>query len=140
MRTWGLQYALFVGLAVPACHEPAAPRVVLAIDGPPAFTAVAISNTYKEFVQPRNIWTRQYELWLAIPPSASANAGVVLTPDAPVFTRSGDTLRAASPRDIVAGDSLLVWHDGRVSYGTVQAPPDAPAYFGTQVVIVHGGG
>lgn len=128
---------LFVAMGAIACHEPVAPRVELVIDTPPAFIAKTISTTYKEFIQPRGILTRQYEIWLAIPPSVDANAGVVVARDTPTFIRAAGTLLTASPADIAPGDSLLVWHDSFVAYGSVQAPPGAPAYSGTQIVIAR---
>jgi hypothetical protein len=57
---------------------------------------------------------------------------------APVFLRSsGGTIAAYSACLIRAGDSVDVWHDGGVAYGSVEAPPDSPAYSGTQLLVVR---
>jgi hypothetical protein len=78
----------------------------------------------------------QYELWLTISPAISANAGLIVGRNVPVFVRSpAGTVMPASACSIAQGDLVEVWHDLSVTYGAVEAPPSAPAYFGTQVVI-----
>ena len=78
----------------------------------------------------------QYDLWLTISPATSPNAGLIVGRSAAVFARSsGGTLMPASACSIAANDVVEVWHDPSVAYGSVEAPPSAPAYFGTQVVI-----
>lgn len=78
----------------------------------------------------------QYELWLTISPATSPNAGLVVGRNVPVFIRSsGGTVMPASACALSFGDTLEVWHDESVAYGSVQAPPAAPAYFGTQVIV-----
>jgi hypothetical protein len=79
----------------------------------------------------------QYELWVAIPPSTTANAGVLVGTSTPVFIRSSNgTLTPAGGCAITMGDALDVWHDGEAVFGDIlQAPPGDTAYFSTQVVI-----
>lgn len=80
----------------------------------------------------------QYNLWLTIAPSIAPNAGLVVGKAVPVFVQVGSTpVMASSACAIAVGDSLHVWHDATVVYGAVEAPPGAPAYYGTQVLIVR---
>jgi len=62
---------------------------------------------------------------------------VVIGAARPVLVSIGGELARATPADILPGDSIQVWHDIAVAHGSTQAPPGAPAYSATQVVIVQ---
>ena len=131
---WPLVVAVLV---FAACADGSGPVTSLTIPGEPDFAAVVTSSTYREFFAPSGFWVRQYEVWVAIAPSDSANAGVVVAAACPVFSSVNGAVEAATPAAIGPGDSIQVWHDATVAYGSVQAPPGAPAYHGRQVVIVR---
>ena len=67
--------------------------------------------------------------------SASANAGVVIPTNAPVFVRHNGQIFSSRVTNVKAGDLVEVWHDKTVGYGAAQAPPGAPVYAATQIVI-----
>jgi hypothetical protein len=78
----------------------------------------------------------QHDIWVVIPPATNANAGVVVPTSAPVFLRHRGGLVAVAASEIRVGDRIQVWRDPiQVGYGAVQAPPGAPVYRGTQIVI-----
>lgn len=80
----------------------------------------------------------QYNLWLTIAPATEANAGVVVGLGVPVYLRTGGA--AVEPYSVClmrVGDSVEVWHDSTVGYGSAEAPPGAPVYFATQVLILR---
>jgi hypothetical protein len=80
----------------------------------------------------------QHDLWLTVAPGTAPNAGVVVGRTVPVFLQVGSAAPIASTACAVeVSDSVEVWHDASVIYGAAQAPPGAPAYSGTQVVIVR---
>jgi hypothetical protein len=77
-------------------------------------------------------------VWVVIPPATTANAGIVVGDNVPVFIRLGTRpLATANSRAITVGDQVQVWYAGGAGYGAVQAPPGAPAYSAAQVVIVR---
>jgi len=121
------------------CRDSTAAATTLPIAGPPDFVARVTSNTHHEFFAPSGYWVSQYEVWVAIPPSLSANAGVVVAAARPVFVSSCGVLERVTPAAIAPGDAIQVWHDATVGYGSTQAPSDAPAYRGTQIVILRSG-
>jgi hypothetical protein len=135
------RHSLFLALALAtaACRDSAGPATTLAIPAPPDFAAVVTSSTHYEFFAPSGHWISQYDVWVAIPPSDSANAGVVVAAARPVFSSTNGVLERVSPADITLGDSIQVWHDSTLAYGSTQAPPGAPAYHGLQIVIVRSG-
>lgn len=150
LRAHRNRYSLLLALAVgtagcrdstaPAsCSDSTATATTLPIPGPPDFLARVSSNTHREFFAPSGYWVSQYEIWVAIPPSLSANAGVVVGAARPVFARSCGVLERVTPAAIAPGDAIQVWHDATVGYGSVQAPSGAPAYGGTQIVILRSG-
>lgn len=77
----------------------------------------------------------QNNIWVVIPPSRSANAGVVVGKSTPVFLRAGGELTKSTASGIRVGDVIEVWHDPGAGYGAVQAPPNSPVYMGTQIVV-----
>ena len=77
----------------------------------------------------------QYDAWVIVPPGASANAGVVIPTNAPVFVRHNGQIFSSRVTNVKAGDLVEVWHDKTVGYGAAQAPPGAPVYAATQIVI-----
>lgn len=121
------------------CGDITGPSTTLSLQRAPDFAAVVISNSHKEFFAPSGFWISQYELWVAISPSDTANAGVVVAAARPVFLKTDGLLIQATPDDISPGDSIEVWHDTSVAYGSVQAPPGAPAYTGLQIAIFRAG-
>jgi len=79
----------------------------------------------------------QTNLWLTIGPATAPNAGLVVANRAPVFIRRlWGQITLSTACNIRPGDSIQVWHDSSVVYGSVQGPPGAPVYSATQVLIV----
>lgn len=104
--------------------------------GPPDFVAIATSNTHMEGFVPAGFWLSQYEVWIAIPSGLQPNAGVIVAAGGPVYLSTNGVITADTAADILPGDSIQVWRNTQVAYGSVQAPPGAPAYSAKQVVIV----
>ena len=124
-------------LAAAECRDSTDPAVTLRLQSSPDFSAIVTKSTLVEGVTPEG-WMSAYEVWVAIPPSATADAGVLVPTEGPVYRITGGTrLATDTASDISAGDSIEVWHDGLAVYGAAQAPPGAPAYFATQIVIVR---
>ena len=132
-----LIFALALGTA--GCHDGTAPLTTLAIPTAPDFVAVVTRSTLHEFFAPAGFWVSQYEVWVAIAPSQAANAGVVVGASQPVFVSTGGVLAQVTPAEITPGDTIQVWREASVGYGSVQAPPGAPSYFATQIVIIRSG-
>ena len=132
-----LPFALALGAA--GCHDSTAPVTTLAIPTAPDFVAVVASSTHYEFVAPSGYWVSQYEPWVAIGPSQSANAGVVVAAARPVFLGTSGVLERVTPAEIAPGDTIQVWREAAVVYGAIQAPPGSPSYGATQIVIVRSG-
>ena len=128
---------LALALGAFACRDGAGPATSLVLSGPPDFAARVASTTHQEFLAPSGVWVSQYEVWVIIAPADTANAGVVVAAARPVFFSTNGVLERATPADMQVGDSLQVWHDATIAYGSVQAPPGAPAYRATQIVIVR---
>ncbi len=104
--------------------------------GPAAFTGLVSQVTLQEGYAPGG-YISQYDVWLAIPPSSLANAAVVVGRSAPVTIYISGRTIVASASAIRVGDQIEIWHDAPVVYGSVQAPPGAPAYFPTRVVVLR---
>lgn len=136
--TVGLTTLLLV--AALGCDSPmdsamCATTVLAPMSTTPDFVARVAMVRYENGISPAGPLS-QYELWLAISPATSPNAGLVVGRNVPVFVRSASgTLMPASGCAIAMSDVVEVWHDQSVAYGSVEAPPSAPAYFGTQVAI-----
>lgn len=82
-------------------------------------------------------YSSQYAVWIAIAPSPSANAGVVVNASAAVYLSRGGIVVSTIAGSIRTGDSVQVWRDNTVAYGAVEAPPGAPCYSATKVVILR---
>jgi hypothetical protein len=102
----------------------------------PDLTATVTMDTLQAGYTPEG-YLSQYDVWVAIAPSTAADAGVVFGASTPVFTSTGGVLTRATAASIAVGDVIQIWHDATVAYGAVQAPPGAPAYSGTQVVVLR---
>jgi len=124
---------LVLGLA--ACAQPAGPRLTLPIQTAPDLGARVVSSRYQQWVSPVGV-IAQYELWVAIAPSDTANAGVLVTAGHPVFVRSGTVLTTEAASQVAAGDSILVWKEVPVPMGS-SPPPGAPGYAAEQLVVVR---
>ena len=125
---------ILLALSVAACTETTSPTLL--IQTAPDFGARVVSIHRQQFIAPIGP-VDQYALWVAIAPSDTANAGVLVTAAQPLFVRAKGVLAVDSVADIAAGDSILVWHDRFVSGPSAQAPPGAPGYSATQIVIVR---
>jgi hypothetical protein len=128
---------LLLASGAAACDSATAPATSLVLLRAPDFGALVIQTTYQSFFAPSGFWVEQYAVWVAIPPSTTANAGVVVAVSRPVFVSKDGVLARATADSISVGDSIQVWHDHRVGYGAVQAPPDSPCYSARQVLIVR---
>lgn len=134
-RPWMLLPVLLTALML-GCQDGAEPDVSLTLTGPPDLTAVVFQTTYENGSSPEGPLS-QYAVWIGAPGGASADAGVVVGRDTPVFIRAGDRLMHATGGTIAVGDTIEVWRDESVAYGAVEAPPGAPCYRGTQIVILR---
>ena len=120
--------------ALPGCRDNAGPDTTLEVSGPPALTATVFQSTHEEFISPVGPIS-QYALWIGLPAGTRPDAGVLVGARTPVFLRINGELSRATGAAIEAGDRIQLWRDGSVSYGAVQAPPGAPCYHATQIVI-----
>ena len=120
--------------ALAACTSSTLSDAALAVDTDADFSATVRKSEFEGGNGPAGYYA-QFDVWLAIPPSSSANAGAVVPVKAPVYIRRSGGLVNATAADIHVGDVVEVWHDFRVGYGAVQCPPGAPCYTATQVVI-----
>lgn len=126
-------------LTASACRGTTSPsNATLVLQTDPDLLGNVMKVEYESGIGPGFGPYAQWDIWLLIPPASSANAGVVLPVAAPVFLRRNGGLATASASQIRVGDRLKVWRDPvHVGYGAVQAPPGAPDYVGTQIVIVR---
>jgi len=128
-----LPLATFVG-----CQRTTGPAISLARAGPPDMIGVVASSTYLGGgATPGGIVTPSYDIWIAVPPSTQANAGVVYAAAAPVYLSLDGRISRDTAADIRSGDTLEVWHSGLWAYGSSQAPPGDTAYQGTLGLIVR---
>jgi hypothetical protein len=125
---------LLVFAAVPGCRDNAGPDTTLAVSGPPALTAAVFQSTHEEFISPVGPIS-QYNVWIGLPSGTRPDAGVLVGAKTPVFLRTNGALSRATGAAIKAGDLIQLWRDGSVVYGAFQAPPGAPSYHATQIVI-----
>ena len=68
--------------------------------------------------------------------STSAEAGVLIGEDGPVYLSSPGHRTPAAASDIQVGDLIQVWQE-TVSYGAAQAPAGKQCYLGRQIVILR---
>lgn len=120
--------------AVLGCQDNAAPDTLLAISGPPDLTAAVFRSTHEEFISPVGPIS-QYAVWIGLPAGSRPDAGVLVGKTTPVFLRINGGLSQTTGASIRAGDLIQVWRKASVAYGAVQAPPGAPCYQATQIVI-----
>lgn len=116
------------------CAETISP-VTLPVQTPPDLGARVLSIHYQQYVSPVGM-IAQYELWVAIAPSDTANAGVLVNAAQPVYVQANGALAAKTAADIVAGDSILVWTIVPVPIGP-PPPPGAPSYDAQQLVVIR---
>jgi len=121
--------ALIFGCGSGTEPDPASPLTT-----PPDLTAVVFRSTYDHEQSPEGTLS-QYDVWVGAPGAASADAGVTVGSDTPVFFHTGDRLIQTTGASIRVGDTVDVWRDGTVAYGAVECPPDAPCYGSEQIVI-----
>ena len=133
MRVRALRILLVLALATPACQDNAGPDTTLAVAGPADLKATVFQSTHEEFISPVGPIS-QYAVWIGLP-GTRPDAGVLVGAQTPVFLRINGALSRTTGAAITAGDLLQVWRDASVAYGAVQAPPGAPCYHATQVVI-----
>lgn len=126
---------LLLALAVVVgCQDTAGPDATLAISGPPDFTAAVFQTTHEEFISPVGPIS-QYAVWIGPSARTRPDAGVLLGPKTPVFIRRHGALSQTTGASLKVGDLIQVWRDASVAYGATQAPPGAPCYHATQIVI-----
>jgi hypothetical protein len=78
----------------------------------------------------------QLDLVVAIAPATVGNAGLVVSARSRVYLRHGtQSLIVAAADSIAPGDELEVWRLGGAALGTVQSPPDTPAYVASRIII-----
>lgn len=130
---------VLVALGTTACTGTTSPTTTLVFSRTPDFVGVVASSTQWSFFPPSGYVFSGYDVWVAIDPSPTANAGVIAGDSIPVYVSHGGMLARTTPAGISSGDSIRVWHDSSVAYGTSQAPPGAPRYWATQVVLVRDG-
>jgi hypothetical protein len=124
-------------LALIGCGEQTPPQDDPGIlPGPPNLTAVVFQSTLRSGPTPAGYIT-QYELWIGASGSTAPEAGLVVGEKVPVFQRIEQELIPRTPAAIAVGDLLEVWREPGGAYGSVQAPPGAPAYTALQVIITR---
>lgn len=123
------------GTATPTAPCQPIPVDMACLAGPPTFAATVTQITHEQGTSPAGPLD-QYDLWLAIPPSATANVGVVVSKTVPVFLRRGTgPLMPSTITAVQVGDHVAAWVSAGADYGSVEAPPGAPAHFGQQLEI-----
>jgi hypothetical protein len=121
-------------IAASACGKAAPTGAEIAMPGV-TFTATVAKAEPESANGPAGAYS-QYDVWVVIPPGSKANAGVVVPASAPVFVRHAGVLAASSASAIRVGDAVEVSRDPiQVGYGAVQAPPGAPVFLATQVIV-----
>ena len=128
--------SLLLTAGAAACQSATAPDTSLPLPGAPDLVAFVSRTAHESGPTPAG-YVSQYAVWVAVPPSTAADAGVVVGASTPVFLSRHGVLARTTGASISIGDSIQVWHDASVAYGAVQAPPGAPCYTGTQVLILR---
>jgi len=123
---------LLLTVLAAACQE----TTGLKVTRPPDFTARVTQSTYENGISPEGQMS-QYAVWLAVPPSDTANASLGVASSAPVYLSAEGMLRRASASDIRAGDEVVVWRESAWAVGCGDGPPGAACYFASQVEIVR---
>jgi hypothetical protein len=124
-------------LALAGCGDQTRPQGDPAVlPDPPNLTALVFQSTRRSGATPVGFIT-QYELWIGPPGSTTPEAGLVIGEKTPVFERMNETLIPTTAAAIAVGDLLDVWREPSAAYGSVQAPPGAPAYYALQVIVAR---
>ena len=135
MRARSLRRLLPLALSVlPACQDGTAAEAILVVPGPPDLRVAVFQSTHEDFISPAG-HVSQHALWIGLPSGTRPDAGLVVGSTTPVFIRENGGLSRTTGAAIMAGDLIEVWRDASVAYGAVQAPPGAPCYRSTQIVI-----
>jgi len=126
-------------LGAASCSHPTGPLV---LDGAPDFVGVVTTTLRRDFYPPGGYPLHGYSVFLAVTPSTTPNAGLLVRDSTPVFIEGNRALATATPAAISVGDSVRVWHDATVvPYSPNQAgclaPPESLCYVATQVVVVR---
>jgi len=124
-----------------ACADPGeslGPVASLTFSSAPDLEAKVTQVQFESAIGPGFGAYEQYDVWLAVAPSVTSNAGVVVPKSGPVFVRSADgVIHAGSGATIRTGDAVQIWRTQGVAYGAVQGPPNSPTYEARQIVIVR---
>lgn len=123
-----------VALSACSSSSPLGPPATLVLSTPPDFSALVSKIAYESANGPAGPYS-QFNAWLVIPPSSSANAGVIIATASSVFVRHNGQIYSSSASSIRVGDQIEVWHNITVAYGAAEGPPGSPTYESTQVVI-----
>jgi hypothetical protein len=135
MRTPALRSLLLLAVTTAVgCQDSAGPDTTLTVSGPPDLTVAVYQSTHEQFISPEGP-VSQYAVWVGMVAGTGADAGVVVGAKTPVFLRANGKLSRTSGSAIKSGDLIQVWRDASVGYGAVEAPPGAPCYTATQIVI-----
>jgi hypothetical protein len=121
-------------IVLSACSSAVGPPASLLLSTSPDFSARVSQIEFEGGNGPAGPYS-QYDAWVVVAPSVSANAGVVIPTKVPVFARHNGQIFSSNAKNIKVGDMIEVWHDFTVGYGAVQGPPGAPTYGSTQIVI-----
>jgi broad specificity phosphatase PhoE len=111
------------------------PHATLALSTPPDFTGTVAKIEFESANGPAGPYS-QHNVWLVIPPSATANAGLVVAKTTPVFVRTRDGILSSDASGIRVGDRVEVWRNIQVAYGAVQGPPGAPTYENLKQIVI----
>ena len=130
-----LSSAWFIGLVACSSSGTLGPPANLVLSTPPDFTATVVKVEFESGNGPGGPYS-QHNVWLIIPPSTVANAGLVVAKEAPVFVRTRDGIFSSSSSGIKVGDRVEVWHDFQVGYGAVEGPPGAPTYMDLKQIVI----
>lgn len=122
-------------VSLAACSSMLGPPATLVVSTPPDFTAI-VTRAYVESGNGPEGFYSQRDVWLAIPPSTVANAGLIVGKSTPTFVRTGGAVFSSSASAIKAGDRIEVWHDYQVGYGAAESPPGAPLYLNIKQVVI----
>ncbi len=125
-----------------ACGSSTDPHGCMTVDtpclsGPPNLTGVVTQVAFRPG-QGAPGSSGSYDIWLALPPSAVANAAVIVDVGVTTYLRVGAGPRTPSTAATVqTGDRLEAWVSPNVFYGSPDAPPAAAAYGGAQLLIAR---
>jgi hypothetical protein len=124
-----------IGLVACSSSSTLGPPTTLVVSTAPDFTATVTKVEFESANGPAGPYS-QHNVWLVIPPSTGANAGLVVGQLTPVFVRTGAGIFLSNPSGLKVGDRVEVWHDIQVAYGAVQGPPGAPTYTNLKQIVI----